>query len=115
MDSTVINIITPPPEPVTINVIETVQQVTVNVSAVGEKGDPGIGALDLLLGEPAIGVINGSNATFTTTFNFSQIAVYINGLLQKIVTHYQTVGNNTIIFNDSPQVGDIILFDIIKL
>lgn len=115
MDTTVINIITPAPTPVVVNAIETVQAVTVNVSAVGEKGDPGTGALSILFGEPAIGIINGSNATFTTTFNFSQIAIFINGLLQKLVTHYQTVGNNTIIFNESPQTGDIILFNIIKL
>lgn len=118
MDLVVINITTPPPQPITVNVIETVQPVTVNVSSVGQTGPPGPAGAgsDILFGETPIGLINGSNATFTSPFNFvpGKIEVFINGLLQKLVTHYQTTGVNTIIFNDSPQTGDTILLNYIK-
>lgn len=128
METVIINIITPPPEPVTVDVIEeqdveievteVVEPVVVNVSQVGEQGPPGpSGSLDkLLFGESPIGLVDGSNATFTTPFNFvpGKLEVFINGLLQKLVTHYQTTGVNTIIFNDSPQPTDIILLNFIK-
>lgn len=59
------------------------------------------------------GVINGSNATFTTLYNFdpTSVMVTINGLRQKPTLHFQTSGNTTIILSDSPQVGDILLVD----
>ena len=61
--------------------------------------------------EVPAGAINGSNATFTTALQFvpNKVSLYINGLMQKLVDNYQTTGNNTILINDSPQVGDIII------
>lgn len=71
---------------------------------------------DTVYGETPAGTIDGSNATFTTAFDFvpGKIAVYINGLLQKPVTHYNTSGTNTIFFNDSPLTGDLIEVDYVK-
>lgn len=120
MDTTIINIIQPD-ESVNINVEDSLSAVLVNVSQVGQvgpQGPPGAsGSLgNFLFGEILVGVVNGSNATFTTPFNFvpGKIEVFINGLLQKLITHYQTIGVNTIIFNDSPQTGDTILSNFIK-
>ena len=60
--------------------------------------------------EPLVGIINNSNATFTTSNNFepSSTNVYINGIRQQKPAHYNTVGNNTVIFTDSPQIGDLL-------
>lgn len=74
-------------------------------------------SIDIEWNDPLIGTIDNMNATFTTTFNFipGQINVFINGLLQKIITHYQTIGNNIITFTDSPRVGEILTANYIKL
>lgn len=71
---------------------------------------------DIVFGETPAGTINGSNATFTTAFDFvpGKVAVYVNGLLQKLITHYNTTGTKTIIFNDSPLPGDLIEVDYVK-
>lgn len=71
---------------------------------------------EIILGEIPTGLINGSNATYTTLFDFvpSKVAVYVNGLLQKKITHYNTSGTTTILFVDSPLTGDIIEVDYIK-
>jgi hypothetical protein len=67
--------------------------------------------------EKLIGVIDGSNATFTTTFNFvvSKENVYINGLKQTKPEFYNTVGTNTIVFTDSPNAGEILEINYEKL
>lgn len=83
----------------------------------GEKGDDGAGsAADFVFGETPAGLVNGSNATYTTAFDFEPETVIpsINGLEQKLGTHYITMGNNTIIFNDSPTTGEIITVTYIK-
>ena len=66
--------------------------------------------------EQLIGVINDSNATFTTTFPFQPDTeiVFINGIKQKKPIHYNTVGNNTVIFSDSPLVGEILEINYVK-
>lgn len=67
--------------------------------------------------EELIGVINGVNATFTTTFNFNPdtTIVFINGVKQKKPAHYNTIGFNTVIFSDSPLVGDILEINYVKI
>jgi len=67
--------------------------------------------------ETLVGIINNSNATFTTSFNFepSSTNVYINGIRQQKPTHYNTVGNTTIIFTDSPLIGDLLEINYIKI
>lgn len=71
---------------------------------------------EMIFGETPGGTINGSNATFTTAFDFvpGKIEVYLNGLAQKMVTHFNTTGTHTIIFTDSPLVGDLITVNYIK-
>lgn len=82
----------------------------------GVQGLPGAVALSIYNEQPS-GLINGSNNVFTTSSSFQpgKISVFINGLLQKIVTHYQTIGNNTILLNDSLTVGDQIQINYIIL
>lgn len=60
--------------------------------------------------ETLIGVINNSNVTFTTTYDFNPNSelVFINGFKQKKLAHYNTIGNKTIIFTSSPETGDIL-------
>ena len=64
-----------------------------------------------------IGTIDGSNATFTSPENFviASVGVYINGILQKKVYGWNNTGTQTIIFTDSPQIGDILQIAYIKL
>jgi len=61
------------------------------------------------------GAINGANATFTTANNFlpESVEVTLNGISQRKGAgfDYITVGNDTIIFTVSPDVGDTILVD----
>jgi hypothetical protein len=75
-----------------------------------------IGGGEFVYGEVPSGVINGINATFTSAFNFdnTQMNVFINGVLQKIVQDYNTTGLTTINFVTSPIVGDTIIINYIK-
>jgi hypothetical protein len=47
-----------------------------------------------------LGNIDGINVTFTTKFNFTpeSVTVYLNGILQKVVVDFNTVGNNNIFY-----------------
>ncbi len=67
--------------------------------------------------EELIGVINGINNSFTTSFNFDPdtTIVFINGVKQKKPLHYNTVGFNTVTFSDSPLVGDILEINYVKI
>ena len=93
--------------------------VSFTVNAMGVQGVQGVpGAVAALVyNEQPAGLINGSNNVFTTLSNFQpgKVSVFINGLLQKIVTHYQTTGTNTIILSDSLTVGDQIQINYIIL
>lgn len=70
-----------------------------------------------VLNEIPAGAINGSNATFTTEFNFipESLALRSNGIQQRIVDDYQTSGNNTIQLNFSPLAGEKLEVDYIKI
>lgn len=61
--------------------------------------------------EPLNGLINNSNATFTTNYNFipESVMIYVNGVLQRILEDYITIGTNTVIFNFSPNVDENLL------
>lgn len=60
------------------------------------------------VGETPAGLVNGSNATFTTAREFDPltVSVYVNGLQQRRVTDFNTSGTTTITLTDSPQTGD---------
>lgn len=64
-----------------------------------------------------INIINGINNVFNTSFNFipESVEVFLNGIKQKIITDYQIINNNTITLNTSPNVGENILINYIKL
>lgn len=68
---------------------------------------------EFAFGESLIGTIDGSNATYTTSKKFvaGKVSVYLNGLKQKIVNEFNTTGNQTVIFTESPQSGDILSVD----
>ncbi len=74
------------------------------------------GTSDQIFGEIPGGTINGSNATFTTAYSFvpGTVQVYVNGLLQKIITDYNTSGTTTIILVNSPLTNENILVNYLK-
>lgn len=71
----------------------------------------------MIINDVPTGTINGINTTFTTTYNFvpESVSITLNGLEQRVILHYATYGNNLIIFTESPQIGDLIQVDYIKL
>lgn len=92
-------------------------RIQLKISTAGERGIPGppAEAIVHITGETPTGLVNGSNATFTTEFEFvpESVQVYVNGVRQKIVPDYQTVGEQTIILAQSPLTGEHILVDYI--
>lgn len=63
-----------------------------------------------VVGETPVGAINGSNATFTTAYNFDPdtLELFANGIRQQVGTHYTTSGTTTITLGFSPVVGDTV-------
>jgi hypothetical protein len=62
------------------------------------------------------GLINGSNATFTSAFAFvpESVQVVSNGLLLKRVDEFNTSGSVTITLVVAPITGEIVLINYIK-
>jgi hypothetical protein len=58
--------------------------------------------------ETPSGAINGSNATFTTAFEFlpATVEVYLNGIRQRLVDDFTLSGGDTIQFTNSPMTGE---------
>lgn len=81
------------------------QYITVQVGATVTTG-----AGSFVIGETPSGLVNGSNATYTTDHAFvpETMQVFINGVSQTSGVDYTTIGTNTIIMNVSPIVGDYI-------
>lgn len=71
-----------------------------------------LGSANWVIGEVPLGAINGINATFTAfnTFVPSSLAVYLNGLRQRIVDDYQVSGN-AITFLVSPLPNEHLSID----
>lgn len=71
---------------------------------------------DFVYNETPSGMVNGINATFTSENNFvpGKVEVYVNGVLQKIIEDYQTIGNNTITLTNAPFYGENISLNYIK-
>ena len=80
----------------------------------GPPGSPGNGVI--VTNEAPAGIINGSNATFTTAFNFvpETVEVFVNGLKQRRITDFNTSGQNTILLTDSPFTGDSVQVDYLR-
>jgi hypothetical protein len=109
-------------EVVNIAVTEVVNPVTIQISDVGLQGIQGIQGKDgvaeiKIYQEVPTGLINGINATFISLFNFQAgtVEVFINGIFQKIVQDFNTIGNNTITVTNAPNNGENILINYIKL
>ena len=89
----------------------------IEVVTEGIQGPRGIlDPLMYVIGDVPADVINGSNATFTTTYNFipESVAVFINGILQKRIQDFNTTGMLTVMLAVSPQVGDIVLVNYLR-
>lgn len=107
--SDIVTIITRPQD-VNINI----EQGDVNISTIPEYIQVKVGAVittasgTFVIGENPIGVINGSNAIFTTNNSFvpESVQVFVNGINQVNGEDYFTTGNNTINMSISPIVGD---------
>lgn len=84
----------------------TVDSIVVQTNELLTSGD----ASSFVIGETPTGVINGSNATFTTQNNFVPLSLdlILNSTIQTYGIDYITTGTNTITLNVSPVVGDII-------
>lgn len=67
--------------------------------------------------EIPIGVIDNSNATFTSINSFipGSLELYLNGLKQLPTQEYITIGTNTISILTSPQITDTITINYIKI
>lgn len=83
----------------------------------GLKGDTGDDSSNaLVFGEIPLGLVNGSNATFTSAFEFvpESLQAIINGLYQRRGTDFYTSGQQTIFFTDSPEIGDSIQINYLR-
>lgn len=72
-----------------------------------------LGTLLDVYDEVPSGLINGSNATYTSAFLFipETLRVHVNGIRLKPGDEYVSTGMNTITMSVSPEVNDIILID----
>jgi hypothetical protein len=76
-----------------------------------QRGPAGAsGADSFVLNEVPTGLVNGSNVTFTTAFNFvpGSEQVFLNGIKLTLLQDYNTSGNNTITLYQSPLTGELI-------
>jgi hypothetical protein len=66
--------------------------------------------VDLVIGEVPSGLVNGSNATFTTAFSFDPdtIDVFVNGLKLLKPDEFTTTGTTQINLTFSPATGEVI-------
>ena len=87
------------------------------VTSRGDKGDTGAAGPAGPTGPPGnvvtvrerlAGVLDGSNATFTATYDFApaSVLVFRNGQLLTLLWDYQTYGTKTVTFYHSPILGE---------
>jgi hypothetical protein len=79
----------------------------------GTGGTPAPSSGLFIIGETPSGAVNGSNATFTTAYDFipETVEVQVNGLVQRPVADFITTGTRTITLTSSPQPGETIQVD----
>lgn len=72
---------------------------------------------DFIIGETPAGLVNGSNATYTSANDFipETVEVFLNGVRQTLLGDYTTSGNTTILFVTSPGTGEVIRINYIKV
>lgn len=110
------------PNQIEVDLTTTPISLAVTPSAIDVTVDKGnvtynIGGAGVIYGETPGGAIDGSNATFTSQFDFiiSSLQVFLNGIRLKQTNDYTTSGTNTILLNTSPTTGEIILINYLKL
>ncbi len=61
----------------------------------------------MVFGETPAGAVDGSNATFTTSYAFKpeSVQLYVNGVLER---HFVTSGSNTLLLSESPTTGEVL-------
>lgn len=84
---------------------------TVDIVGQGPQGIPGVAGTSEVLGEIPTGDVNGVNTTFTTSADFTAIAVYRNGVRQMEDEDYTVVDAHTFQFIGAPFAGDLIQVD----
>lgn len=74
----------------------------------------GAGGLRALPNHIPAGLINGSNNIFTTSrpWVFGGLLVYLNGIRQTPISHFNQIGPDTFEMSDAPVPGDILMVDI---
>jgi hypothetical protein len=88
------------------NIVVSAENITVSVNS-----SLSVTTQDIFhVGETPVGIINNSNAIFTTLNNFQpeSVELIVNGTIQTYGVDYYTTGSNTININISPVIGDII-------
>ena len=103
-----------------VGIIQAATQVQVRpvpVVELVERVDANGNTSQWVVNETPTGVINGSNAAFTTTHNFvaGTVLVYLNGQRLKQIDDFNTSGTTNILLVNSPGVGEVVLVDYQKL
>lgn len=88
--------------------IEVISGVPIFITGGGGHGET-------VLGEVPTGAVNGTNKNFTTANDFITLAVYINGLRQRVGIDYSVTGVNSFSTSDAMLVGDGIQVDYTRL
>lgn len=101
------------PEKIVVEIIDNSQNIAVTGDSITIGVNASLSTADSAIfhvGETPNGVINNSNATFTTLNNFApeSVELIVNGAIQSNGVDYYTTGLNTINLNISPVIGDII-------
>jgi hypothetical protein len=109
----------PPDSPARQIEVNAAQQVSIML--IGTQGPPGPAGASALaasvVGETPIGAVNGVNASFQTAFDFipESVAVVVNGLQLKKVDEFNTSGTRNISLSVSPNAGEIILVNYLRI
>lgn len=112
--------VTPIPPVEVIGITQAAEQVQVRPIPLVElvlKTDTSGNVSEWVVNETPIGAINGSNAAFTTSYNFvaGTVLVYLNGQRLKQIEDFNTSGSTNILLVNSPGVGEVVLVDYQKL
>ena len=96
-------------EEIVISIVDKQVQIIEAISSSGEQVR--------ISGEIPSGVINGSNATFTTQFDFvpESVEVFCGGIRLTVLSDFNTSGNRTISLYVSPLSGELIRVNYQKL
>jgi len=100
-----------------INALGSIDGVSGNASDClhvdGSSGACGTASTSFMDGDSPAGIVDGSNTTFTlsaTPSPATSLAVYRNGILQKVGQDFTVTGNNVLfVAADAPQPGDTLL------